>query len=108
MVNVLNAAAKNRRNGKPPEASTPALIPPVKNWDEDLPDLAEEQRYPPQLIRVNAINDVWMEIPRYVNYGWGGIWFVVIIFLIPLYIIISIFYEVGISSDLIFNGLTFL
>ena len=86
----------------------PRLTPPVDNWDEDLPDKAEEQHYPPQLIRVNAINDVWMEIPRYVNYGWGGIWFVVIIFLIPLYIIIQSIYKVGISSDLIFNGLTVL
>ncbi|WP_112289536.1 hypothetical protein [Rahnella sp. AN3-3W3] len=50
----------------------PRLIPPVKNWDEDLPDLAEDQHYPPQLIRVNTINDTWMEIPRYVNYAWGG------------------------------------
>ncbi len=55
----------------------PRLIPPVKNWDEDLPDLAEDQHYPPQLIRVNTINDTWMEIPRYVNYAWGGMWFMI-------------------------------
>ncbi|MDH2899144.1 DUF6708 domain-containing protein [Rahnella variigena] len=73
-----------RRSKKIAERETargihPRLIPPVKNWDEDLPDLAEEQHYPPQLIRVNAINDVWMEIPRYVIYGWGGMWFFAIL-----------------------------
>ena len=69
----------------------PRLTPPVDNWDEDLPDKAEEQHYPPQLIRVNAINDVWMEIPRYVNYGMGGMWFVALIVLIPFTLSISFF-----------------
>ncbi len=55
------------------------LIPPVKYWDEDLPDTAEKQPYPPQLIRVNEINDIWMEIPRYVNFGWGVMWLPVFI-----------------------------
>ena len=56
----------------------PRLTPPVNNWDEDLPDLAEDQHYPPQLIRVNAINDVWMEIPRFEYIMWGAIWFSVL------------------------------
>ncbi|MEI9884868.1 DUF6708 domain-containing protein, partial [Atlantibacter hermannii] len=51
------------------------LVKPVRGWSEDLPDPEEEQRVFPRLIRVNEINDVWMEIPRYVNHGWGGIWF---------------------------------
>ncbi|WP_233599299.1 DUF6708 domain-containing protein [Erwinia sp. JUb26] len=51
----------------------------MDNWDEDLPDGAEEQYHPPQLIRVNEINDIWMEIPRYVNHGWGMIWFPVLV-----------------------------
>lgn len=51
------------------------LVKPVRGWSEDLPDPEEEQRVFPRLIRVNEINDVWMEIPRYVNHGWGGVWF---------------------------------
>lgn len=49
------------------------LIPQAKYWDEDLSEPTEEQRYYPRLIRVNEINDVWMEIPRYENHGWGGL-----------------------------------
>ncbi|HCR0615467.1 TPA: hypothetical protein OMT38_002904, partial [Klebsiella aerogenes] len=60
------------------------LIPQAKYWDEDLSEPTEEQRYYPRLIRVNEINDVWMEIPRYENHGWGGLWFFAIISLIPL------------------------
>ncbi|RYJ08800.1 hypothetical protein C5Y41_24550 [Rahnella variigena] len=60
---------------------TSRLIKPVRGWSEDLPDPEEEQRVYPRLIRVNEINDVWMEIPRYVNYGWGGQWFAVILLL---------------------------
>ncbi|WP_240783399.1 hypothetical protein [Rahnella variigena] len=50
------------------------LDAPVQYWDEDLPKQADAQKAPPQLIRVNEINDVWMEIPRYVNYGWVVQW----------------------------------
>ncbi|AJJ06893.1 Uncharacterised protein [Yersinia pseudotuberculosis] len=64
-----------RRQQKQPQQILPRLIPPVKSWSEDLPDLAEQQQAPPQLIRVNEINDIWMEIPRYVNHGWFGLWF---------------------------------
>ncbi|MTH48903.1 hypothetical protein GJV78_22315, partial [Escherichia alba] len=59
----------------------PRLIPPVKGWDEDLPDSADELRTPPQLLYVNEINDIWMEIPRYVNHGWSGLWFINIVLL---------------------------
>jgi hypothetical protein len=74
----------------------PRLIPPVKNWSEDLPDLAEDQRYPPQLIRVNKINDIWMEIPRYVNHGWWGIWFFALVLIIPLVMAIAFTFEPGV------------
>jgi hypothetical protein len=59
----------------------PRLIPPVKGWDEDLPDSADELRTPPQLLYVNEINDIWMEIPRYVNFKWGIMWLPVFIIL---------------------------
>ncbi|KNC11338.1 hypothetical protein AC791_05240 [Klebsiella sp. RIT-PI-d] len=61
---------------------TSRLFPQVKYWDEDLPEPQEEQRVYPRLIRVNEINDVWMEIPRYVNHGWGGLWFYAIMLLV--------------------------
>ena len=50
------------------------LIKPIRYWSEDLPDPEEEQKVFPRLIRVNEINDVWMEIPRYRNVLWTGIW----------------------------------
>ncbi len=65
-----------RRAQKIPQPIQTRLIPPVKYWDEDLPDTAAAQNYPPQLIRVNEINDTWMEFPRYENHGWWGLWFV--------------------------------
>ncbi|ROR09881.1 DUF6708 domain-containing protein [Erwinia sp. JUb26] len=66
----------------------PRLFPPVDNWDEDLPDSAEEQCYPPQLIRVNKINDIWMEIPRFKYVMWSAIWLVAFIIMIPLFMIV--------------------
>ncbi len=68
------------------------LVKPVRGWSEDLPDPEEEQRVFPRLIWVNEINDVWMEIPRYVNHGWGGVWLfsfvglAFFIFMFPLFI----------------------
>ena len=68
------------------------LVKPVRGWSEDLPDPEEEQMVFPRLIRVNEINDVWMEIPRYVNHGWGGVWLfsfvglAFFIFMFPLFI----------------------
>ncbi|WP_299999203.1 DUF6708 domain-containing protein [uncultured Cedecea sp.] len=50
------------------------LIKPVRYWSEDLPDPEEEQMVFPRLIRVNEINDVWMEIPRDRYIVWGAIW----------------------------------
>jgi len=65
------------------------LSAPVQYWDEDLPKQAEDQKAAPQLIRVNEINDVWMEIPRYVNYGWGAQWFGASVSLFCLYFVLS-------------------
>jgi len=84
------------------------LNSPVRYWSEDLPDPAKEQREPPQLIRVNEINDIWMEIPRYDNIIWVGMWFVLIILLIPLYIIFQSINESGVTYDMLFNGLSFI
>ena len=77
---------------------TSRLIKPVRGWSEDLPDPEEEQRVYPRLIRVNEINDVWMEIPRYVNHGWCGQWLSGFIgmFCIGLFILIDI--SVGLYS----------
>ncbi|MEI9884870.1 DUF6708 domain-containing protein, partial [Atlantibacter hermannii] len=75
------------------------LVKPVRGWSEDLPDPEEEQRVYPRLIRVNEINDVWMEIPRYVNHGWGGVWFAGFVglasfaFLFPLFILSGFFFQ---------------
>ncbi len=59
------------------------LIPQVKYWEEDLPEQHEDQPTAPRLIRVNEINDTWMEIPRYENIWWGGLWLFSFVFLIP-------------------------
>ncbi|MEG5483180.1 DUF6708 domain-containing protein [Enterobacter kobei] len=56
------------------QAGRSKLNLPVDNWSGDLPEHAKNCRFPPQLIRVNELNDIWMEIPRYVNFGWGWMW----------------------------------
>ncbi|KNC11408.1 hypothetical protein AC791_05250 [Klebsiella sp. RIT-PI-d] len=70
------------------------LFPQVKYWDEDLPEITEEQRVYPRLIRVNEINDIWMEIPRYVNHGWGGFYFFLLI-PIPLVFLFSFIFVIS-------------
>lgn len=87
------------RAQKTPQPIQARLSPPVKYWDEDLPDTAEEQLYPPQLIRVNEINDIWMEIPRFENVKWGGLWFISLIPLIPLIGFTAFLF----APDVIFN-----
>ncbi|QLK62978.1 hypothetical protein GE278_20465 [Enterobacteriaceae bacterium Kacie_13] len=78
------------------------LSKPVQYWDEDLPKLVEDQKTLPQLIRVNEINDVWMEIPRYVNYGWGAQWFGASISLFSFGFILILFVKTDMFSDLLF------
>ncbi|WP_312983572.1 DUF6708 domain-containing protein [Atlantibacter sp.] len=83
------------------------LIPQASNWDEDLPEPTEEQRVYPRLIRVNEINDIWMEIPRYENHGWGGLWFFLIISILPLIIVFQSISRSVIHFDLFFYTLSF-
>ncbi|AYW88512.1 hypothetical protein DN756_12865 [Yersinia pseudotuberculosis] len=81
----------NKKNSQPPresmqemragylkerDPSISRLIPQVKYWEEDLPEQDEEQPTAPRLIRVNKINDTWMEIPRYENIMWSGMWII--------------------------------
>ena len=77
------------------------LHAPVRYWDEDLPKQADDQKAPPQLIRVNEINDVWMEIPRYVNYGWGVQWFSTFMTLIAVIICVVFVFIPSFPSDLL-------
>ncbi|PSH22213.1 hypothetical protein B7R74_07655 [Yersinia pseudotuberculosis] len=74
------------------------LVPQVKYWEEDLPEQHEEQLTPPQLIRVNEINDTWMEIPRYENIWWGGLWFSSLIFIFPIPFICMLIFVPGLSD----------
>lgn len=65
------------------DPSISRLVPQVKYWEEDLPEQDEEQPTVPRLIRVNKINDTWMEIPVMKIYG-GGLWLFAIISLFPI------------------------
>lgn len=71
----------------------------VKDWDEDLPEVNEPQSAPPRLIRVNQINDVWMEIPRYEDkIAWWGAWLMLPISLLPTPFIYMFSQLSGVSS----------
>ncbi|PLR30086.1 hypothetical protein CYR32_19425 [Chimaeribacter coloradensis] len=75
----------------------PRLTPPLKRWEEDLPENQAEQKVPGQLIWANEINRVWMEIPRYENIMWGGGWVSMISSFIPcLLFLYSIFFPLQI------------
>ncbi|WP_426785607.1 DUF6708 domain-containing protein [Rahnella variigena] len=76
------------------------LDAPVRYWDEDLPKQADDQKAPPQLIRVNEINDVWMEIPRYVNYGWVVQWLSASLSFLAFSCISFLFILTGMFSDI--------
>ncbi|MGF6192079.1 DUF6708 domain-containing protein [Serratia sp. 2723] len=103
-----------RRLAKPVEHEDqirPRLNPPVREWSGDLPECAEDCGFPPKLIRVNELNDVWVEIPRYVNFGWGGMWPMIFLSILPL--MISVFFLTlpgiisSISGWLVFGSCTF-
>ncbi|WP_312983577.1 DUF6708 domain-containing protein [Atlantibacter sp.] len=80
------------------------LTPQAEKWEEDLPEKYDlQQPTPPKLIRVNEINDTWMEIPRYENIIWIGIWLSIILFLFPVAILMIFALETGIANDLFFN-----
>jgi hypothetical protein len=72
----LKRQAERDERNQPPRSR---LNHPVEGWTGDLPERAEDCGFPPKLIWVNELNDVWMEIPRYVNFGWKVIWFAVLI-----------------------------
>ncbi|QMB04510.1 hypothetical protein HV011_02440 [Citrobacter freundii] len=89
-----------RRARKAHQPVTPRMVPPVEHWSGDLPDTAAEQYYPPQLIRVNEINDIWMEIPRYVNFEWGGMWFIALISLMCFIFFLILHISMDMFSDI--------
>lgn len=73
------------------------LVKPVRGWSEDLPDPEEEQMVFPRLIRLNEINDVWMELPRYRNVTWGILWIGGFLLFIPLMLSFSFLFLPGIK-----------
>ncbi|WP_338105851.1 DUF6708 domain-containing protein [Rahnella contaminans] len=57
------------------ERKSSKLKPQAEKWEEDLPEKYDlQQPTAPRLIRVNEINDIWMEIPRHENITWLGTW----------------------------------
>lgn len=75
------------------------LIKPVRGWSEDLPDPEEEQMVFPRLIRVNEINDVWMEIPRDRYVMWGGVWFFGLVGLVYSFCLFFSYRNTGLLLD---------
>jgi len=71
----------------------PRLTPPLKRWEEDLPENQAEQAVPGQLIQVTEINQVWMEIPRYENMMWGGGWVLILTSILILCIHVFFFFN---------------
>jgi hypothetical protein len=68
------------------------LTPQVEKWEEDLPEKYDlKQPTAPKLIRVNEINDTWMEIPRYENITWHGMWIISILSILSLFTYCSLF-----------------
>ena len=77
----------------------PRLNLPVEEWSGDLPERAEDSGFPPKLIRVNELNDVWMELPRYVNHGWAWQWFFSLILISQIVFYLFFFSLPGGGSD---------
>jgi hypothetical protein len=76
------------------------LTPQAEKWEEDLPEKYDlQQPISPKLIRVNEINDTWMEIPRYENIWWWGLWVFSFIGICPVPFIYLIFKLPGFGSD---------
>jgi hypothetical protein len=68
------------------------LTPQAEKWEEDLPEKYDlQQPTAPKLIRVNEINDTWMEIPRYENIAWHGMWVISILSILSLFTYCSLF-----------------
>ena len=80
------------------------LTPQAEKWEEDLPEKYDlQQPTAPRLIRVNEINDIWMEIPRYENIGWLGLWTFSFITICPIPFIYLIFNLPEYDSDIQFK-----
>ncbi|KNC11392.1 hypothetical protein AC791_04055 [Klebsiella sp. RIT-PI-d] len=99
-----------KRNTAPepvlPKREYSKLTPQVRNWEDDLPEKDDlQQPIPPRLIRVNEINDVWMEIPRYENIWWPGMWASSFTFSLPIILTLIFSLAMGFSNDLFFNSL---
>jgi hypothetical protein len=76
------------------------LTPQAEKWEEDLPEKYDlQQPTAPRLIRVNEINDIWMEIPRYENIWWGGLWFFSLLMVCPIPFMFSVVFSPDFSSD---------
>ncbi len=80
------------------DPSISRLVPQVKYWEEDLPEKYEQHPTTPQLICVNEINETWMDIPRYENIWWGGLWLFSIISLFPIPFIFILIFVPGFSD----------
>nr|EKU7608048.1 hypothetical protein [Citrobacter freundii] len=78
----------------------PKLTPRLDKWTEDMSGIQEEQFVPPRLIRVNEINDIWLEIPRYENVMWGGGWISIIVGVVSLIACSSFFFLPDVFSRL--------
>ena len=95
----LARQAEREERNRPPR---PRLNPPVEEWSGDLPERAEDCGFPPKLVRVNELNDVWMEIPRYVNHGWIWQWFFSLLLIPAIVFYLSFFSLPGVLSDITF------
>ncbi len=83
-----------------PKREYSKLTPQVKNWEDDLPEKDDlQQPIPPRLIRVNEINDIWMEIPRYENIWWWGFWFFSIVPIFAVLDIVFLLFVPGIGGE---------
>ena len=86
----------------------PELTPRLDKWAEDMPGIREEQFAPPRLVRVNEINDTWLEIPRYENIMWGGGWILTLVIVIAIIFIASILSHSYRGDDNVINLIFFI
>lgn len=97
MGKIKRRLEKQAEREKKYQSPRSRLDHPVQEWTGDLPECADDCGFPPKLIWVNELNDVWMEIPRYVNFGWGGQWFLMLLIspacIFPFYIMFEIFLD---------------
>ncbi len=69
------------------------LKPQVKNWEEDLPDKNAGISTAPRMIYCNKMTPSFIEIPRFENIIWHGVWLLLIISVFVLVMsLLSYFY----------------